>query len=162
MCVLHTSSWKNRRLWLQLTCINMQKKKHTETDAQISHLQLLHSVLFNITTPCKQTQSGHLIKQPLSLSLSLPSISLSICVLWSSPFSSPAGDACLALGTFPFLRWPVPRCICRGSSLSRQKAQRKKIRKLSIMKTRSTVSFSTSSSHSLLCHELGKTREEEN
>lgn len=154
MCMLHTSSWKNRRPWLQHTCINMQK------NPQISHLQLLHSVLFNITTPCKQTQSGHLIKQPLSLSL--PSISLSICVLWSSPFSSPAGDACLALGTFPFLRWPVPRCICRGSSLSRQKAQRKKIRKLSIMKTRSTVSFSTSSSHSLLCHELGKTREEEN
>lgn len=75
-----------------------------------------------------------------------PAVSLFICVLWSSLSSSSGGgaDACLAAGTFPFLRWPVPRCICRGSSLSLQKAQRKKIRKLALMKTRSTVSPSRS------------------
>lgn len=57
---------------------------------------------------------------------------LSFLLLWE-------GAACLAAGTFPFLCWPVPRCICRGSSLSLQKAQRKKIRKLALMKTRSTA-----------------------
>lgn len=68
-----------------------------------------------------------------------------LCVLVFSFLSlSWGGDACLAASTFPFLLWPVPRCICRGSSLSLQKAQRKKIRKLALMKTRSTVSFPVS------------------
>lgn len=102
------------------------------------------------------------------------SFTLITCVFWSFPSS-----LCLEEGmrasqpvTFPFLLWPVPRCICRGSSLSLQKAQRKKIRKLSLMKTRSTVSFPRLSlslplsppSHPppSFCRELGKTREEEN
>lgn len=90
-------------------------------------------------TACSQRHvTGHLIHTASVSS----SISLFICVLWSSPSSSPGGDVCLAAGTFPFLCWPVPRCICRGSGLSLQKAQGKKIRKLALMKTRSTVSFS--------------------
>lgn len=111
-----------------------------------SHMQLLHQ--------CAQHKlqhvHGHLIhSSSLFLNLIvyqcvvvLSFLSLSIPVFLSSFL----WDACLAASTFLFLCWPVPRCICRGSSLSLQKAQRKKIRKLALMKTRSTVSFSLSSS----------------
>lgn len=54
-------------------------------------------------------------------------------------------DACLAVGTFPSPLRSLPRRICRGSSLSLQNAQRKKIRKLPLMKTRSTLSIPSSS-----------------
>ncbi len=134
-----------------------------------SQVHYLHQCAYTFTTTCRQTHvHGHLIHTAPPLSL-LQSHCLSVCC---GPLLPPAlssrGDACLAAGTFPFLHWPVPRCICRGSSLSLQKAQRKKIRKLALMKTRSTVSLSlplsisSSSFHSLFCHELGKTREEEN
>lgn len=53
-------------------------------------------------------------------------------------------DVCPPAATFSFLCVSVPRCICRGSNLSLQKAQRKKIRKLALMKTRSTVSLAPS------------------
>lgn len=130
-----------------------------------SHLQLLHSACLHIYNYMQTDTCGHLI-HTASLYLNLI-VYLCVVALYS-PSSSSRGDACLAAGTFPFLRWPMPRCICRGSSLSLQKAQRKKIRKLALMKTRSTVflscslSLSSSSFHSLFCRELGKTREEEN
>lgn len=118
--------------------------KHGEADTQtfapaaftfsvLSHLQPADGDM------CIDARYTHL---PLSL---LQSHCLSACCgpLFRLPREG-RGDACLAAGTFPFLRWPVPRCICRGSSLSLQKAQRKKIRKLALMKTRSTVSPSRS------------------
>lgn len=143
--------------------------KSIETDPQVlTPAAFTFTVLTHLQPHADRHVLGHLIH---TASLSLFQSDCFICVycgpLLPPPLSS-GGDACLAAGTFQFLGWPAPRCICRGSSLSLQKAQRKKIRKLDLMKTRSTVSlslsFSSSSSsfHSLFCHELGKTREEEN
>lgn len=121
----------------------MQQNTEKQT-CKRSHLQLLHSVcshIYNLQTEtCALTLDTHI---SLSLSCSLI-VYLRVVVLSFLFLGRGGGDACLAAGTFPFLRWPVPRCICRGSSLSLQKAQRKKIRKLALMKTRSTVSPSRS------------------
>lgn len=113
---------------------NMDKHEH-----KFSHVHTLTSMRLHI---CNLMQTDTHAPDKHSLSLFQCHCLSLCCGPLLHPSLSSGGDACLAAGTFPFLRCSVPRCICRGSSLSLQKAQRKKIRKLALMKTRSTVTLS--------------------
>lgn len=96
-----------------------------------------------MTSPRHTQNSWYSISHCTSHCLSLCCPSSCPSSLSLSPSSSPLFFAMRAseATTFLFLHWPVPRCICMGSSLSLQKAQWKKIRILALMKARSTVSL---------------------